>query len=465
MKIVFLLLSVLIILTGCQVSDQDQISEECCLTNLDGRKGVGFRFSVYGARRTPNTKEYWYNAAEQFNSYFPNTCPEFIWIVGNLRQGGCFLGFPAETDNDLIQSAETDLYEETFRLFSDMGVRVWLSFEPGHAPVDELLHLILQQYSHHSAIVGIGIDVEWNDCSEGSKGTPVSDEDALRWIEIAKEYNPDYKFMFRHWLVEVMPPTVREDVMFVSNSQMFPNLSRMTREFVQWGEAFHPAPIGFQIGYPRDSEWWEEFDNPPKALGDSLFAAIPNLNGLYWVDFSTQSVFPDIDTEKTTGNLLATARGWSASTDRFGSGYTTGDRLISCGAATVTFNQAAITDRGTPYIELICSLNDNIVNYTGGSITYKCESDLLIKLSQSDFGPAGNKTYSHYQLRVPKSNEWTTIDFEFDEFSQPDWAPEVSRSIPIVKENVDAIYLVPDLDYTIEQSATLQVKDLRLNRF
>jgi hypothetical protein len=434
-----------------------------CAQDDEDVKNVGFRFSVYGARRTPNTKEYWYNSAEKFNSYFTNTRPEFIWIVGNLRNKGCNLGFPAETDHPMIHSSETDLYDETFRLFSKMGVKVWLSFEPGHAPVDELLHLILKQYSHHSCIVGIGIDVEWNDCAEGSKGTPVSDEDALRWIAIAKQYNADYQFMFRHWLPSVMPPTVRENVKFVSNSQMFPSLTRLVREFQRWGEAFYPAPIGFQIGYPRDQEWWGEFDNPPKTIADSLFAAIPNLNSLYWVDFSTQSVFPPLDPEDHTGNLLAMARGWSASTDRFGSSYTTGESLIENGIASATFNQTSISDRGTPWVEMICRLNGNIGNYSRGSITYKCGTDLLIKLSQSDFGPDGNKTYSHYQLRVPASSDWTTIDFDLNDFAQPEWAPEISRTIPLKKENIDAIYLVPDLDYQKEESTTLQVRDMRLS--
>ena len=458
----FLFVSLMIMPAGCDSPESTVSDDGCCLDGLGERRAVGFRWSVYGARRTPNTKEFWYNAAEQFNSYFDYTCPEFIWIVGNLRGGGCNLGFPADTDHELIFTADTDLYEETFRLFSEMGVRVWLSFEPGHAPVDELLHLILQQYSHHSCIVGIGIDVEWNDCSEGSKGTPVSDEDALRWIGIAKEYNPDYQFMFRHWLVDVMPPTVREDMMFVSNSQMFPDFGTQVREFQRWGEAFSPAPIGFQIGYPRDREWWGEYDNPPQFMGDSLFAAIPNLNGLYWVDFSTELVFDDIDTEKTTANLLATASEWRVGADRVGSRFETGERLINCGVAEVTFHQAAIADRGFPFVELICALNDNIANYSGGSITYKCDSDLLIKLSQSDFGPAGNSTYSHYQLLVPASDEWNTVHFNFGEFGQPDWATDESRAIPLITENVDAVYLVPALDYQQEESATLKVKDLRL---
>lgn len=445
-----------------QSETKESDDEKCCVTDLNNRRGVGFRYSVYGARRTPNTKEYWYNAAETMNSYFNGTCPEFVWIVGNLRNKGCFLGFPVKTDNPLISSAETDQYEETFRLFSEMGVRVWLSFEAGHAGVDELLHLILKQYSHHSCIVGIGIDVEWNDCAEGSKGTPVTDEDALRWIGIAKQYNQKYKFMFRHWRVDVMPPTVRDDVMFVSNSQMFPNLGRMVSEFKKWGEAFHPAPIGFQIGYPKDQEWWGKFENPPKEMGDSLFAAIPNLNSLYWVDFSTQAVFPPLEPEKTTGNLLATAKEWSAAADPFGSEYATGESLIECGSAKVSFTQTALKDNRNPWVELICKLDGTLENYAGGYITYKCESDLLIKLSQSDFGAAGNSTYAHYQFLIPKSSEWLTVHFDFSKFTQPSWAPEASRKIPLRKENIDAIYLVPAMNTASEASATLEVKDLRL---
>ena len=463
MKLILMYFSVLLFVLFPAEGQSQNITSSQINNELQSEVGVGFRYSIYGARRTPNTKEYWYNAAEQMNSYFENGRPEFIWIVGNLRSQGCNLGFPAESDHPLIFSGETDLYEETFALFSKMGVRVWLSFEPGHAPVDELLHLILKQYSHHECIVGIGIDVEWNDCTEGSKGTPVTDEQALRWIDIAQQYNPDYQFMFRHWLAEVMPPNVRENVKFVSNSQMFPSLTRMVNEFKRWGDTFYPAPIGFQFGYPNDKEWWGKYENAPKTIADSLFAAIPNLNGLYWVDFSTHEVFPEIDPAESTGNLLAHASEWSASTDRLGSSVKIGDKLIRNGVAEAHFDLTKRTGDGYPFVEMICKLEQNIAPYSGGSITYRCDSDLLIKLSQADFGAGGNDTYAHYQLLLPKSSEWNTVHFTFDSFVQPAWTPEQSAQIGLVKKNVDAIYLVPNLDYDIGESATLSVKDLRLH--
>lgn len=424
--------------------------------------GAGFRYSVYGARNTPDTKEYWQSVADRMAGLFPGTQPECIWIVGTLKEQGCFLNFPANTDHPLIFSSEQDYYEEFLNFFDQKGMRVWLQIEPGMAPVEELLHLVLNQYSHHASVVGIGIDVEWHKSTVGSEGEPVTDEDALAWLKIAHEYNPDYQLLLKHWLVEVMPPSVRENVYFISNSQMLPSLQFMVEEFSRWGQAFAPSKVGFQIGYRSDKNWWSNFNNPAKTIGEALLNNIPNLGGLYWVDFTAIEAFPE--TRNRPENLILMKNKWSVAVDPFGSEFHYEEPLITNDIAEVSFTIAKRThnDQWSPYIELICDVEADFSGFSGVRITYQCGTDLLMKLSQHDFGSIGNKTYSHYQYRLPPSCTWNTVWIDFSLFEQPYWTPEISKSIPLIKENINAVYMVPDLDATIGETTTIRVNHLEL---
>jgi hypothetical protein len=96
----------------------------------------------------------------------------------------------------------------------------------------------------------------------------------------------------KHWLPEFMPPTVRDGLLFVDDSQGFGSLEDMVAEFTAWGETFAPAPVAFQFGYQSDRLWWDDLENPPQAIGEKLVTAVPNLAGLYWVDFTILEMFP-----------------------------------------------------------------------------------------------------------------------------------------------------------------------------
>lgn len=89
-----------------------------------------------------------------------------------------------------------------------------------------------------------------------------------------------------------MPPTVREGILFVDDSQILPSLDAMIREFADWGRTFAPAPVAFQFGYSSDRPWWRHLDDPAREIGDRVLEAIPNTEGLYWVDFTVLEVFP-----------------------------------------------------------------------------------------------------------------------------------------------------------------------------
>jgi hypothetical protein len=223
---------------------------------------------------------------------FPGSVAGTIWIAGRLAGRGCELGFPGTSDDPLIRFSSTDLYEETLDLFDESGVRVWLQVEPGFASVETLIHLMLARYGHHRSVVGVGVDVEWFRSLDPDHGEPVSDADARTWLAAARSHDPAYRLFLKHWLVEKMPPTVREGLFFVDDSQTFPSLDAMIAEFADWGKAFAPSPVGYQFGYRSDRAWWSTLEDPPRQIGERLVARVPNLEGLYWVDFTVLEVFP-----------------------------------------------------------------------------------------------------------------------------------------------------------------------------
>jgi len=223
---------------------------------------------------------------------FPGAVPSTIWIAGRLRGRGCELGFPGASDDPLIQFSATDLYEETLDLFDQAGVQVWLQVEPGFASVEKLIHLMLDRYGHHPSVVGVGVDVEWHRSLDPDHGEAVSDALASAWLAAARSHDRRYRLFLKHWLVEKMPPTLREGLLFVDDSQIFPSLDAMVADFTAWARAFAPHPVAYQYGYESDRPWWKSLADPPQEIGRRLAAEVPNLAGLYWVDFTVIEVFP-----------------------------------------------------------------------------------------------------------------------------------------------------------------------------
>ena len=90
-----------------------------------------------------------------------------------------------------------------------------------------------------------------------------------------------------------MPPTFRNDIVFVDDSQIFPNMNSMVEEFVDWANAFAPAKVAFQYGYKSDKIWWQNLGDPPKTIGDEILERCPNTSDLYWVDFTAYDIWPE----------------------------------------------------------------------------------------------------------------------------------------------------------------------------
>jgi len=115
---------------------------------------------------------------------------------------------------------------------------------------------------------------------------------AAVWLAAARSHDPSYRMFLKHFREDVMPPTVRDGILFVDDSQIFTSLDHMVDEFAKWGRTFAPAPVGFQYGYQTDKPWWGPMRDPVKEIGDRILAATPNTEMLIWVDFSVRDVFP-----------------------------------------------------------------------------------------------------------------------------------------------------------------------------
>ena len=258
----------------------------------DKLQGAGIRSSTYGRPDDPGPG-YWARTGTEIAAKFPGAKPEAIWIVSRLKGRGTEMSFPVPPGGDpLITGMPEDISEPVLRLFDKLGYRVWLQTEPGWAPVDQAFHVMLDRYGHHKCVIGVGVDVEWHRSNNPDLGDPVTDEMAGAWLAAARSHDPSYRMLLKHFREDVMPPTVRDGILFVDDSQIFTSLDHMIDEFAKWGRTFAPAPVGFQYGYQTDTPWWGPMRDPVKEIGDRILAATPNTEMLIWVDFSVRDVFP-----------------------------------------------------------------------------------------------------------------------------------------------------------------------------
>lgn len=238
--------------------------------------------------------DYWVNVAEQLASEVPNTTPGGVWIVGQIWSeplGTCALYFPSSETYPNVWFDVIDRNEACLTAFDEKGVKVWLQVEPGFADVDLLIDLVLERYGHHPCVIGFGIDLEWY-WSAPYETAPVTDADVQRWSKKIKLYNPNYKLYLAHWLKAVMPPTIRQDVVYIDDGQNVASLDSLLYYFKDWGEHFSQADVGYQVGYESDRGWWSSLENPPRDIGLTFTQNIPNTRAIYWVEDGIRELFP-----------------------------------------------------------------------------------------------------------------------------------------------------------------------------
>lgn len=258
----------------------------------DRLQGAGIRSSTYGRPNDPGPA-YWARVGVEIAAKFPGARPEAIWIVSRLKGRGTQMSFPVPPGGDpLITGMAEDISEPVLQRFDELGYRVWLQTEPGWAPVDQAFHMMLDRYGQHKCVVGVGVDIEWHRSNNPDRGDPVTDDMARTWLAAARSHDPSYRMFLKHFREDVMPPTVRDGILFVDDSQIFKSADEMIDDFAEWGRTFAPAPVGFQYGYPSDKPWWSKMEDPVKEIGERILASTPNTETLIWVDFSIQDVFP-----------------------------------------------------------------------------------------------------------------------------------------------------------------------------
>jgi hypothetical protein len=258
---------------------------------------AGLRASNYGITPFPSPT-WWVDSIDSMASRFPGSVGEQIAVVVEVSGGGgrgkCWAHFPQPATGNWpnVNWDDIDLFESTFDAFDAAGVKVWLQVEPARCEVPMLIELLYQQYGHHTSVIGFGVDVEWYRKDLARFGKPVTDAEAQAWVAQTRGHAPEDLVLVKHWLTEKMPPTYRDGLVFVDDSQGHGSLDAMVSEFSVWGSTFAPAPVGFQYGYRSDKSWWSDLADPPRDIGNALLSAIPNIHDLVWVDFTAYDIWP-----------------------------------------------------------------------------------------------------------------------------------------------------------------------------
>jgi hypothetical protein len=252
---------------------------------------AGWRSSPYGLQ-TQMEPSYWVNVADDMASKIGNSAPGGVWVLGQIVGNACQLTFNSSVAYPNIIFSDTDENEKYFDAFDAAGLKVWLQVEPGDANVSTLISLVLQRYQHHPCVIGFGVDVEWLQSEQYQNGRAVTNEEAQSWLEEVQSYNSSYQLFLKHWLIEKMPTIHPAGLVFIDDSQDFPNMGALVAEFNKWATNFRYSIVSFQIGYDSDSAWWSKLADPYKIIADTLFSENPNCKGVYWVDFTLQTLYP-----------------------------------------------------------------------------------------------------------------------------------------------------------------------------
>lgn len=310
----------LVVFSCTSVEPVDKVTEERPKREV---KYTGLRSSSYGVTPFPSPKK-WQKAFDMMQSYYPESTPAGIWIIGNIENGKCSLQFPkpkgVEGDFSGITFAPRDKHEKYLTYFDEVGIKVFLQVESGCGDMETLINVILKQYGHHKSVIGYGVDLEWY-APNGERGmngesyfAALDTDTAMVWDAKVKSFNPEYRMFLKHWIWDetIMPQNTQSDIIFISDSQGFINyveagnnkrkraLDSMIWNFtVGWAENFRKndniRSVGFQIGYESDRKIWKDlFNKPyPANLCNSILKNVPEEQevSFFWVDFTLNEVF------------------------------------------------------------------------------------------------------------------------------------------------------------------------------
>ena len=238
--------------------------------------------------------DYEVNLTKQVASSVQDSLPVNIWVLGRIEisAGTCALSFPTNQTYSHMFFETRDINEDYLTTFDDNGIKIWLQVEPGFADISQLIDVVLGRYGHHPCVLGFGIDLEWRWGWPYTRETvPVTDAEANQWLNRTKSYNPNHRLFLKHWRTEVMPPTAREDIVFIDDGQDFDDLDSLVNAFKLWGENFSQRDVGYIVGYRSDLKWLSELENPPREIGLALIQNIPNCRFVFWSQETILQVF------------------------------------------------------------------------------------------------------------------------------------------------------------------------------
>jgi len=138
---------------------------------------------------------------------------------------------------------------------------------------------------------------------------------------------------------------------------------------------------------------------------------------------------------------------WRYATDPHGSQAILNGPLVNSERVEIAFKRVPRVDKlNNSWVELIYDLpNKQLPKQANITLTYQSDKDMVIKLSQKDYGGEGDKTYAHYQTVLPAASTWITQTVTLNDFQRPSWTPASSIDKGIITEHVSSLYFVPDL--------------------
>jgi len=260
---------------------------------------AGLRSSDYGISPFPSPT-WWVNSINSMaGSFSEKPAGSSILVVveiDGMSGPGCWAHFPNPDGRTYpgVRFDATDEFEPLLDAFDkpEVGIKAWVQVESSGCDMTMLINLVMGHYGSHPSVVGFGVDDEWYLNKSYQVGKPITDAEARDWVGLVRSFDSSDKVFLKHWLTSQMPPTYRDGIVFINDSQGLRSLSAMVTDFAAWGQYFYNAPVGFQYGYARDKKWWGRLSNPPKTIGDAIRAATPNTTDLYWVDFTAYDIWP-----------------------------------------------------------------------------------------------------------------------------------------------------------------------------
>jgi len=184
-----------------------------------------------------------------------------------------------------------------------------------------------------------------------------------------------------------------------------------------------------------------------------LFAVLTNFLTVFIVYANAETTQAPLDKHQ-----------WSYDTDPYGSEAIINEKLIRHGGIWIKFKRVPRVDANrNSWIELIHKLpTASLAGKQKIRLTYQCDIPLLIKLSQQEYGKNGDKSYAHYQIKLPATKQWTTKEVDLKDFYRPEWTPASSKDRGLLPENIDAIYLTPSMTDKDGGEAILQVRAIEV---